>query len=89
MQDLKIQDFNLGMKFSIENGFFNLTPPWLQKNRAWDFSFAIENEHFKPRMTISSENDIFRACGNGLFKRSSENDFFFRSLGPLGFPEFF
>ena len=66
MRDWKIQDFNLGMKFSIENGFFNLTPPWLQKNRAWDWNFRsrmkISNQEWKVQARI-----IFSCVWEWLF----------------------
>ena len=49
--------------------------------------FSIENEIFKPRMKISSENENFVRGGRFFFftfsMRSGENNFF-RSPGPLG-----
>ena len=82
MQDRKFQDFNLGMKFSIENGFFNLTPPWLQKNRAWDWNF-------RSRMKISSQEWKIQArmifsCVWEWFFQAIEREWIFSIFGPSG-----
>ena len=45
------------MKFSIENGFSFRAPLWLQKKQGPGLKFSIENEDFKPRINISSENE--------------------------------
>ena len=72
------------MKFSIESGFFIPSPSLAAEKQGPGLKFSIENETFKPRMNISSENGSFPGEGMFfLFMRSSEN-YFFRSPGPLG-----
>ena len=75
------------MKCSIENGFFIPGPSLAAEKQGPGLKFSIENEIFKLRMKISSENEHFVRGGMAfsmIKKRSSENDFF-RSPGPLGF----
>ena len=81
---LKKSSFQYRMKFSIGNGFFISGPSLATEKQGLGLKFSIENESFKPRMKISSENENFVAWGNGFFfMRSSENEIF-RSPGPLG-----
>ena len=47
------------MKFSIENGFFISGPSLAAEKQGVGLKFSIENEIFKPRMKISSENENF------------------------------
>ena len=54
------------MKFSIENRFFNPGPSLCRKKQGPGLKFSSENEHFKPRMKISSENG-FLCVGEWFF----------------------
>ena len=56
---LKKSSFQYGMKFSIENGFFIQGPSLAAEKQGLGLKFSIENENFKPRMKISSENEDF------------------------------
>ena len=47
------------MKFSIENGCFILGPSLAAEKQGPGLKFSIENEIFKLRMKISSENEHF------------------------------
>ena len=70
------------MQFSIENEILISGPFLAQKNSAWEWNsqsrmnFSNREWKFQARMKISCVG------GNGVFMRSSENDFF-RSPGPL------
>ena len=48
---------SIRMTFSIENGFFILGPSLPAEKQGLGLKFSIENEIFKPRMKISSENE--------------------------------
>ena len=63
--------------------FFIPGPSLTAERQGPGLIFSIENENFKPRMKISSENENFVRGGMVFFMRSSENEFF-RSPGPLG-----
>ena len=67
--------------------FFCIPGPSLaaKKKQGLGLKLSIENEIFKPRMKISSENENFVRGGMVffLFMRSSENDFF-SIPGPSG-----
>ena len=57
---LKKSSFQYGMKFSIENGFFIPGPSLTAEKQDSRLNiFQSENENFKPRMKISSENGNF------------------------------
>ena len=47
------------MKFSIGNGFFIPGPSLAAEKQGLGLKFSIENESFKPRIKISSENENF------------------------------
>ena len=78
---MKKSSFQYRMKYSIENGFFILSPSLAAEKQGPGLKFSSENENFKPRMKISSENGSF-VRGGMFFFRSSENEIF-RSRGPL------
>ena len=58
-------------------------PSLAAEKQGLGLKFSIENEIFKPRMKISSENENFVRGGMGFFMRSIQNEIF-RSQGPLG-----
>ena len=58
------------MRFSIENGFFILGPSLAAEKQSVGLKFSIENEIFKPRMNISSENENF--VRGGIFSHAFE-----------------
>ena len=60
---MKRSSFQYGMKFSIENGFLILGPSLAAEKQGLGLKFSIENEIFKPRMKISSENENFARGG--------------------------
>ena len=78
---MKKSSFQYRMNFSIENGFFIPGPSLAAEKQGLGLKFSIENENFKPRMKLSSENENFVRGGMFFFMRSSENEFF-RSPGP-------
>ena len=51
------------MKFSIESGFFIPGPSLTAEKQGLGMKILIENENFKPRMKISSENEKFKRGG--------------------------
>ena len=59
------------MKFSIWNGFFNPSPSLPAEKQGPGSKISSENEHFKPRMNISSET---------VFSCMRECSFFFHGL---------
>ena len=63
----KNQAFNTEWNFQSRMKFSFRALLWPQKNRAWDWDFSIENEIFKPRMKISSENENFVRGGMVFF----------------------
>ena len=71
---LKKSSFQYRMKFSIGNGFFIPGPSLAAEKQGLGLKFSIENESFKPRMKISSENEHFVRGGMAFW-----------SPGPLGF----
>ena len=56
---LKKSSFQYGMDFSIENGLFIPSPSLTAEKQGPGLKFSSENEIFKPRMKISSENGSF------------------------------
>ena len=65
-------DFQYGMKFAIENGFFNLRPSLAAEKQGLRLKFSTENEMFNPRMPISSKNGSFLLVGNVFFFEAFE-----------------
>ena len=58
---------------SIENGLFIPSPSLAAEKQGPRLKFSSENEHFKPRMNISSENGSFVRGRVVFLMRSSEN----------------
>ena len=56
---LKQSSFQYGMKISIENEISIPGPSLAAEKQGLGLKFSIENENFKPRMKISSENENF------------------------------
>ena len=83
---MKKSSFQYGMKFSIENGFFIPGPALAAEKQGLGLKFSIENEIFKLRMKISSENEIF-VRGGMIFScvRARMNFFDPRALWVLSF----
>ena len=53
------------MRFSIENSFFNRSPSPATEKQGLGWKISVEDEHFKPRTKLSSENCFYCACGLG------------------------
>ena len=64
---LKISSFQYGIKFSIRNGFFIPSPSPAAETQGLGLKFSSENDNFKPRMNISSENENFVRGGMFFF----------------------
>ena len=64
------------MKFSIENGFFQSDPSLAAEKQGLGLKCSIENENFKPRMKISSENDFFVRVGMVFSSDRARMNFF-------------
>ena len=71
---LKKSSFQYGMKFSTENGFFIPGPSLAAEKQGPGLKFLIENEIFKLRMKISSENENFVQWGNDAFFHAFERE---------------
>ena len=56
---MKKSSFQYRMKFSIENEIFMLGPFLAVDKQGLGLKFSTENEIFKPRLKISSENENF------------------------------
>ena len=56
------------MKLSIENGFSIPGPSLTAEKQGPGLKFSIENENFKPRMKLSSDNGSF-VRGGMFFER--------------------
>ena len=80
----KKSNFQYGMRFSIENGFFIPSPSLAAEKQGLGLNISIENENFKPRIKLSSEN-VNLCVGNEVFffLRVSEN-YFCSISGPSG-----
>ena len=64
---LKESSFQYGMEFSIENGFFIPTCSLAAEKKGPGLEFSNENENFKTKMNISSENGSFVRGGMFFF----------------------
>ena len=73
---LKKSSFQYGMKFSMENGFFIPGPSLTAAKQGPGLKFSIENENFKLRMKISSENENFVRGGMAFSCAQARMNFF-------------